>query len=104
MPTRTVAVGSASGLHARPAALFVAAAATAAVPVTIRTADRPAVPARSMLSVLSLGAKQGTEVTLEADGDGAEAALDELAALLASDLDAEDTAPAGDADAAAGRA
>jgi phosphocarrier protein HPr len=92
MPTRTVTVGSASGLHARPAALFVAAAAAAPVPVTIRTGDRAAVPARSMLSVLSLGAKQGTEVTLEAEGDGAEAALDELAALLAQDHDAEDAA------------
>jgi phosphocarrier protein len=43
-----------------------------------------------MLSVLSLGAKYGTEVILEADGDGADTALDELAALLARDLDAED--------------
>lgn len=89
MPSRTVIVGSASGLHARPAALFVAAAGAQPVPVTIRTADKAAVPARSMLSVLSLGAKFGTEVTIEADGDGADAALDELAALLARDLDAE---------------
>ena len=91
MPTRTVAVGSASGLHARPAALFVAAAAKLPVPVTIRTeTSKKPVPARSMLGVLSLGAKQGTEVTLEADGDGAQAALDELAGLLARDLDATD--------------
>lgn len=89
MPSRTVIVGSASGLHARPAALFVAAAGAQPVPVTIRTAAKAAVPARSMLSVLSLGAKCGTEVTIEADGDGADAALDELAALLARDLDAE---------------
>ncbi|WP_432967649.1 HPr family phosphocarrier protein [Dactylosporangium sp. CA-233914] len=91
MPTRTVVVGSASGLHARPAALFVAAAAKQPVPVTIRAdgSKRP-VPAKSMLGVLSLGAKQGTPVTLEASGDGAEAALDELAALLERDLDAQD--------------
>ena len=94
MPSRTVTVASASGLHARPAALFVAAAAAAPVVVTIRTADKPAVPARSMLSVLSLGAKRGTEVVLEADGDGADAALDALAALLARDLDAEEPAGA----------
>jgi phosphocarrier protein len=87
MPSRTVIVGSASGLHARPAALFVAAAGAQPVPVTIRTADKPAVPAYSMLSVLSLGAKQGTEVILEAAGDEAEAALDALADLLARDLD-----------------
>ena len=92
MPSRIVIVGSASGLHARPAALFVAAAGAQPVPVTIRTADKAAVPARSMLSVLSLGAKYGTEVTIEADGDGADAALDELAALLARDLDAEPAA------------
>jgi phosphocarrier protein HPr len=93
MPSRTVIVGSTSGLHARPAALFVAAAGEQSVPVTIRTKDKKAVPARSMLSVLSLGAKFGTEVTIEAEGDGADAALDELAALLARNLD-ENSEPA----------
>ena len=90
MPTRTVAVGSASGLHARPAKIFVEAAAAAPVKVTIRVGEKKPVPAKSMLSVLALGAKQGTEVTLEADGDGAEQTLASLAALLAKDLDADD--------------
>ncbi|BAL91331.1 putative phosphocarrier protein HPr [Actinoplanes missouriensis 431] len=90
MPTRTVAVGSASGLHARPAKIFVEAAAAAPVKVTIRVGDKKPVPAKSMLSVLALGAKQGTEVTLEAEGDGAEQTLSDLAALLATDLDASD--------------
>jgi phosphocarrier protein HPr len=89
MPSRTVIVGSVSGLHARPAALFVAAASAQPVRVTIRAGDKKAVPAASMLSVLSLGAKFGTEVILEAEGDGADAALDELAALLARNLDEE---------------
>ncbi|MGC4851458.1 HPr family phosphocarrier protein [Micromonospora sp. DT15] len=88
MPSRTVLVGSASGLHARPAALFVAEAAKQPVLVTIRIGDKKAVPARSMLGVLSLGAKKGTEVTLEADGDDAQAAVDTLADLLERDLDA----------------
>lgn len=87
MPSRTVIVGSTSGLHARPAALFVAAAGAQPVPVTIRTGERKAVPARSMLSVLALGAKFGTEVILEAEGEGADTALDVLAALLARNLD-----------------
>jgi phosphocarrier protein HPr len=89
VPTRTVIIASASGLHARPAALFVAAAGAQTVPVTIRTGDKSPVPARSMLAVLALGARRGTEVTLEADGDGADEALDALATLLATDLDAE---------------
>ena len=55
--------------------------------VTIRTGEKKPVPAHSMLSVLSLGAKKGTEVVLEAEGDGADAALDSLADLLARDLD-----------------
>lgn len=88
MPERTVTVGSASGLHARPAKLFVQAATAAPVPVRIRAGERE-VDARSMLGVLSLGVTQGTEVVLSAEGDDAEAALNELAGLLASDLDAE---------------
>lgn len=90
MPSRTVIVGSSSGLHARPAALFVAAAKAQPVRVRISANGRAAVPADSMLSVLSLGAKCGTEVVIEADGDGAQEALDELAALLVRDLDATD--------------
>jgi phosphotransferase system HPr (HPr) family protein len=92
MPSRVVTIGSTSGLHARPARLFVEAAAAAGVPVTIRTADKPPVPANSMLSVLSLGARFGTEVTLEAEGEGAEAALDALADLLARNLDEDEKA------------
>ncbi|GAA4896569.1 phosphocarrier protein [Stackebrandtia albiflava] len=91
MIERTVQVGSPGGLHARPAALFVAAAAAAPVEVTIRTADKPAVPARSMLAVLALGARRGTEVTIAADGPEAEAVVDDLAALVAGDLEAETT-------------
>jgi phosphotransferase system enzyme I (PtsI) len=89
MATRNVVVGSPGGLHARPAALFVAAAQAQPVAVTIRTAQRPAAPAASMLAVLALKATFGTEVILEADGDGADVALDALATLVARNLDIE---------------
>lgn len=88
MSERTVTVGSSSGLHARPAKLFVQAAAKAPVRVTITSGGRT-VDARSMLGVLSLGVNSGGTVTLAAEGDGADAVLDQLAAMLASDLDAE---------------
>nr|WP_189179374.1 HPr family phosphocarrier protein [Microbispora rosea] len=97
MPERTVVVASRSGLHARPAAIFVEAAARQAAPVRIRVGDGRAVPANSMLGVLTLGAKHGTEVTLEADGPGAEEALAALADLLSRDLDAEGAEAAGTA-------
>ncbi|KAB8180011.1 HPr family phosphocarrier protein [Microbispora catharanthi] len=101
MPERTVAVASRSGLHARPAKIFVEAAARQAVPVRIRVGDGKVVPANSMLGVLTLGAGHGTEVTLEADGPGAEEALAALADLLSRDLDAEGAEGAPDAGAGA---
>ena len=90
MLERTVVIGSAQGLHARPAKIFVHMAAQQPVPVFIRVGDRAPVPASSILGVLSLGAAQGTEVILSADGDEAATALDALAGLLAGDLDAEE--------------
>jgi phosphocarrier protein len=89
MSERNVVVGSRSGLHARPAALFVKAAAAQATPVRIRVGDGPSADTRSILAVLALRAKHGTEVTLLAEGPEAETALAALAELLARDLDEE---------------
>ena len=88
---RVVTVASASGLHARPARIFVKAAAALPVDVLLAVDGKKPVKAGSMLGVLTLGAVQGTEVTLSADDDTGEAgraAVDELAELLATDLDA----------------
>lgn len=88
MPERTVTVGSSVGLHARPATLFVQAASKQPVKVTIGRPGEEPVDARGILGVLGLGVKGGEDVVLAADGDGADAALEELAALVATDLDA----------------
>ncbi len=85
---RRVVVGSRVGLHARPAALFVQAAAAAPVAVTIAKEGGEPVPADSILSVLGLDARGGQVVVLRAEGDGAQAALEELAALVEADHDA----------------
>jgi phosphocarrier protein len=89
MPERRVKVGSKVGLHARPAALLAKAAAAAPVAVTIRKGDGQPVAAGSVLNLMTLGAMHGDEVVLAADGDGADATLDELAALVVTDLDAK---------------
>ena len=89
MAERTVTVASSVGLHARPASLFAQAAAKAGVPVQLTSAAGKSVNAASILGVLSLGIGHGEEVTLSADGEGAEAALDTLAELLGTDLDKE---------------
>jgi phosphocarrier protein HPr len=88
VPERTAVVASKVGLHARPAAVFVKAAAEAPVPVTIRKKDGAAVNAASILSIMTLGVSQGDEVVLGAEGDGADAILDALTELLEQDLDA----------------
>jgi len=87
---RTVTIASSVGLHARPASLFVQAVTATGLPVQIsRPGDDP-VDARSILGVMALGAKHGEEVLLTADGEGADAALDDLVALLSRDLDAQE--------------
>ncbi|MCD2192491.1 HPr family phosphocarrier protein [Actinomycetospora endophytica] len=90
MIERTVVVATQIGLHARPAAVFCKAAAAQPATVTLATAEGDSADARSMLSVLGLGVRGGQQVTLSADPEatGAQASVDALAELLASDLDA----------------
>jgi phosphocarrier protein len=87
MTERTVSIAAASGLHARPAALFAQAAAKVGVPVTL-TAGGKSVNAASILGVISLGISHGDEVTIASDAEGADAAIATLGDLLESDLDA----------------
>ena len=84
---RTVTVASRVGLHARPAAVFVKAASAASLPVTIAKEGKDPVSARSILAVLGLDVRCGDQVTIAADGTGAEATLDELESLLSDDLE-----------------
>lgn len=93
MPERTVVVASKVGLHARPAALFVKAAAAQQAHVKIRKGDGAPVDAASILAIMTLGVEHGDEVVLEAEGEGADESLDALVALLESDLDAEGVQP-----------
>jgi phosphocarrier protein len=81
MPSKSVVVGSAVGLHARPAAIIAEAVGNRGAAVTINGVD-----AGSSLMIMTLGAKKGDAV--EVAGEDA-AAVDEIAALVERDLDAE---------------
>jgi phosphocarrier protein HPr len=61
-------------LHARPAADFVRTAMGFAATIQVGANGREA-DAKSLLTVLALGAKGGTELRLTAEGDDAGAAL-----------------------------
>ena len=86
--TRNVVVGSRIGLHARPASIFVQAAGATGHRVIITKPNGDDADAASILSVLALAVAHGESLTLEVEGDNAEAVADELAGLLVSDLDA----------------
>ncbi|WP_181310551.1 HPr family phosphocarrier protein [Nocardioides campestrisoli] len=80
MPSKSVAVGSSVGLHARPAAIIAAAAEDLGSAVTINGVD-----SSSSLMLMTLGAKLGD--TVEVAGDD-QSAVDKIASLVEQDLDA----------------
>jgi len=91
MAERTVTIGTSTGLHSRPASVFVSAAAKTGIPVTIAVGDGAPVNAASILSILGLGVKFGDSVTVAAEGAQADEVVAALGDLLASDLDATDS-------------
>lgn len=81
MPSKSIVVGSAVGLHARPAAIIAEAAGSLGSAVTINGVD-----AASSLLIMTLGAGPGDTVEVASDD---QAALDTIADLVEQDLDAD---------------
>ncbi|GAA2380241.1 HPr family phosphocarrier protein [Nonomuraea africana] len=84
MAERKVTVEAEVGLHARPAATFVQAAAKASIDVTVAKPGGEPVNAKSILMVMGLDVRQGETVVIRAEGEGAEELLDELAAIASA--------------------
>jgi phosphotransferase system HPr (HPr) family protein len=78
----TVALPADVDLHARPAAQFVRAAMAFRARIAVGADEREA-DAKSLLSVLSLGARRGTVLRLRAEGEDAVLAVGALADCLA---------------------
>lgn len=85
MPTKSVVVGSAVGLHARPAAIISEAAAELDSEVYLCVPGDEPVEASSALLIMTLGAGNGD--TVEVSGED-QSAVDAIAALVVQDLDA----------------
>ncbi|MFI5623042.1 MULTISPECIES: HPr family phosphocarrier protein [Nocardioides] len=85
MPTQTVTVGSAVGLHARPAAIISEKVEELGAEITLAVPGGEPVDAGSSLLIMTLGAGNGDKV--EVTGPD-QAAVDTIAALVAQDLDA----------------
>lgn len=69
------------GLHARPASLLANTAGQFQCDIQL-VKDGNEVNAKSIMNLLLLAAEKGTELTLRADGDDEEAALDALKNLI----------------------
>ncbi|MCB1737043.1 MAG: HPr family phosphocarrier protein [Gammaproteobacteria bacterium] len=70
------------GLHARASAKFVNLASTFASEIKLARGPR-VVDGKSIMGVMLLAAGKGTELTLSADGEDADAAIEALQALVA---------------------
>jgi phosphotransferase system HPr (HPr) family protein len=68
-------------LHARPAADFVRCAMAFDSSIRVGAGEREA-DAKSLLAVLALGAKGGSDLRLHADGEDAPAALEAMAGCV----------------------
>ncbi len=78
-----VKISNPQGLHMRPAYLFAEMAAKFRSRIEV-VKDDIRIDGKSVLSILTLGAAQGTEVALEATGPDANDAVQALADLIAS--------------------
>lgn len=81
-----VTIANKLGMHARPAMAFVDAAAAFASEVTL-TRDDQTVDGKSIMQVMMLAATKGTELTITAVGNDAQAAVDALKRLVERGFD-----------------
>ena len=79
--SRSVQIGNRRGLHARASAKFVTLAAEQPVQLTVEK-DGSSVTGTSIMGLMMLGAAKGDIITISAEGEQAEAAVQALVALV----------------------
>ena len=83
--TERVTINCPEGLHTRPADQFVRLAKRFQSVIEIAK-DGKQVDGKSIISILTLAAEQGSELTIRARGDDAEEAVEALVGLIESDF------------------
>jgi len=78
---RTVTITNRRGLHARASAKFVTLASSQPVEVAVIKDGSP-VTGTSIMGLMMLGAAMGDHITISAEGEGAQDAVDVLAQLV----------------------
>ncbi|TVR40492.1 MAG: HPr family phosphocarrier protein [Planctomycetota bacterium] len=80
---RSVTISNKMGLHARPSTAIAGAAGNFSSQVWLEK-EGLSVDAKSVLELLMLAAECGSTVTISAEGDDAEAAVDAIVSLIES--------------------
>jgi len=80
---KTIEITNPTGLHARPAALFVQTAGKFTANIWIKM-DHKKVNAKSIMGLISLAVSKGTEITIIADGEDEDLAMKEIVDLVTS--------------------
>lgn len=83
MVEKTVEVCNPTGLHARPAALFVQTAGKFTSYIWIAKGEKK-VNAKSIMGLMSLAVSQGTKIVIGAEGEDEQLAVKELVDLITS--------------------
>lgn len=83
---KKIVIKNKSGLHARPAAVFVQIANKYDSTVTVKK-GKLEVNGKSIMGILMLAAGKGSQVTLKIDGEDAERAMIELEMVLSGETD-----------------
>ncbi|WP_028855861.1 HPr family phosphocarrier protein [Psychrilyobacter atlanticus] len=84
MASKTVEITNDTGLHTRPGNEFVTVAKTFESKIEVENESGKKVKGTSLLKLLSLGIKKGTNVTVHAEGSDADTAVEKLTDLLAN--------------------
>jgi len=87
---KTIVINNPQGLHLRTAGLFARLAQSFKSEIKV-IRESLCVDAKSIMHVLTLGAGQGTELTLQAHGADAEEALEAIAHLVERDFKTDET-------------
>ena len=83
---KDIVVNNRTGLHARPAAVFVQLANKYESEVTI-VKDKQEVNGKSIMGILMLAAEKGAKIAIIAEGTDAEKAVEELSKILLHDIE-----------------
>ena len=86
MISKAITITNETGLHARPASMFVNTASKFKSELMVKKGEKR-VNAKSILAILSMGITKGAEITISADGADEEEAMNALTALAESNFD-----------------